>query len=205
MGRPSVAAERRRQIIDAAVECMATHGVSGTTLERIADIAGMGRGHIRHFAGNRDELLIDAARVFFFGEKALAESDVPTLFEIAPLVPPDTDSTGALDYLFGEFAVPGSENAAAFAFVDAGRTIPAIHEIVQEAYRTIEHSLTVILAREFPDADPARFAPTAYAILSLAVGNSYVNDLAPSEARILEARRSAELLVAAVGAPDARG
>jgi TetR/AcrR family transcriptional regulator, transcriptional repressor of bet genes len=203
MGRPSVAPQRRRQIVDATIQCMAAHGVSGTTLERIADTAGMGRGLVRHFAGNRDELLIDAARVFFFGDAAWEESDVATLFRIAPLVSPDTDVAGALDYLFGEFAEPGSENAAAFAFLDAGRTIPEIHEIVLQAYRSIQHALNAIFARELPAENAAAFDPTAYTVLSLALGNSYANDLEPSLERIAQARRGAEELIAALAVPRA--
>jgi TetR/AcrR family transcriptional regulator, transcriptional repressor of bet genes len=204
MGRPSVAPQRRRQIVDATIQCMASHGVSGTTLERIADAAGMARGHIRHFAGNRDELLVDAARVFFFGEGGWDETDIATLFRTDPLVSPETDITGALDYLFGEFAEPGSENAAALAFIDAGRTIPEIQLIVIQAYRSIQHALNAIFTRDLPPENAAAFDPTAYAVLSLAFGATFINDLDPSPERIAQARRGAEELIAALSR-DSRG
>ncbi|HKT57494.1 MAG TPA: TetR/AcrR family transcriptional regulator [Microbacterium sp.] len=201
MGRPSVAPQRRRQIVDATIQCMASHGVSGTTLERIADTAGMARGHIRHFAGNRDELLIDAARVFFFGDAGWDETDIATLFRVAPLVSPAADIAGALDYLFGEFAEPGSENAAALAFIDAGRTIPEIHLIVLQAYRSIQHALNAIFTRELPPENADAFDSTAYAVFSLALGNTFTNDLDPSPERIAQARQSAEGLIAALSYP----
>jgi len=198
VGRPSLARARRRQIIDATVQSMAMHGVGGTTLERVADLAEMSRGHVRHFAGNRDELLIDAARVFFFGDAALDQADLVVLAREAPLVSPDTDIDGALDYLFGEFAEPGNENAAAFAFVDAGRTLRAIHDIVLEAYRTIERSLATILRRAHPTLSAVSADRLAYALFALASGNSYVNDLDPSPHRIRGARESAQAMIRAL-------
>ena len=60
VGRPSVVAERGRQILDAVEECIVTHGLAGTTLNRIADEAGLTRSNLAHFVGNRDEI-IDAA------------------------------------------------------------------------------------------------------------------------------------------------
>lgn len=60
VGRPSVVAERRRQILDAVEECVVRYGLAGSTLDRIADEAGLTRSNLAHFVGNRDEI-IDAA------------------------------------------------------------------------------------------------------------------------------------------------
>lgn len=57
MGRPSVAGERREQIMKAAARSVARHGLAGSTQERIAATAGMSRSHIRHYVGNRDDLI----------------------------------------------------------------------------------------------------------------------------------------------------
>src|SRR5699024_12343943 len=65
MARPSVANERRQQIMEATLATMTEHGISGTTLDRIAESAGMSRGHVRHFLGNRDEILVNTARYFY--------------------------------------------------------------------------------------------------------------------------------------------
>ncbi|MDF2581004.1 MAG: TetR/AcrR family transcriptional regulator, partial [Microbacterium sp.] len=44
MARPSVAEERTRQIVDATIRTIAAHGITGASLERIAEEAGMSRG-----------------------------------------------------------------------------------------------------------------------------------------------------------------
>ena len=41
--RPSLAAERTAQILDAFARCIGTHGLEGTSLQRIADEAGVQR------------------------------------------------------------------------------------------------------------------------------------------------------------------
>lgn len=79
MGRPSVAAERREQILDATMTTIAEHGIHGTTLDRIADTAGMSRGHVRHFVGNRDRLLLDTATALFADHSGRIGSILPPI------------------------------------------------------------------------------------------------------------------------------
>ena len=57
MGRPKVTEERANQILDAFEECVTRHGLEGTTLQHVADRAGLTRSLIRHHVGNREELL----------------------------------------------------------------------------------------------------------------------------------------------------
>ena len=57
MGRKSLAAARREEILDAFERCVVKYGLEGSSLEQIADEAGMKRSIIRHYIGNRDELV----------------------------------------------------------------------------------------------------------------------------------------------------
>lgn len=86
MGRPSVAAERRRQILEAAIRCIAAKGFAGTTLDGIAEEAGMARGHVRHFAGNRDDVLLGAAMLLYFDVVPEPGSASPTA-PVGKLIP----------------------------------------------------------------------------------------------------------------------
>lgn len=196
MGRPSLAVERRRQILEAAIRCIAAHGLAGTTLDGIAEEAGMARGHVRHFAGNREAILTDAAVLLYFGEVPDAEADDPVAAHGGTFLPEDTSTIeAALDYLFGDFAEPGPENTVALAFVDAARTNSRIHAIVVDAYLSSQTELAAILAATCPDSDPDAQADVAYGILTLAIGNVFMADLEVSAQRTASARRSAELLI----------
>jgi AcrR family transcriptional regulator len=57
MARPSKAEERREQILDAFERCVVRTGIQGITLEKVAKEAGLQRSLVRHFVGNREEMI----------------------------------------------------------------------------------------------------------------------------------------------------
>lgn len=57
MGRPSLAEARTVEILDAFERCVGRFGLEGSSLERIAEEAGMRRSILRHYVGNRDDLI----------------------------------------------------------------------------------------------------------------------------------------------------
>ncbi|MEQ6899430.1 TetR/AcrR family transcriptional regulator [Microbacterium sp. KR10-403] len=194
MARPSVAAERRVQIAEATVRCIGEHGYAGTTLDRVAEAAGMARGHVRHFAGNRDAMLVTAAWYLYFS--ALPEDGDDAAPPGGSFLPADVhDVESALDYLFGEFATPGLENTAALAFIEAGRTNPDIHRIVLRAYESMHDEVETLLAAASPTADSAECARVAAGVVSIALGNVFMSDLEPSPSRNAVARATAELVI----------
>lgn len=57
MPRPSLKDQRSFEILDAFVTCAARHGIEGATQERIAIEAGVKRTLLRHYLGNRDDMV----------------------------------------------------------------------------------------------------------------------------------------------------
>ncbi len=57
MPRPSVAAERREEILQAFEACALRKGLEATTLADVAEEAGLPRPLVRHFMGNRADLV----------------------------------------------------------------------------------------------------------------------------------------------------
>jgi len=186
MARPSVAEERVRQIVDATTRTIAAHGITGASLERIAEEAGMSRGHVRHFVGNREELLRESARRFYY-DGAEGES----------ILPQGTADVGAaLDYLFGaEFASPGNENAVVLGFVEASRSDPMLAELLVSAYRGTHRMLGDLLATEHPEAVGAACASVAYGVVGIALHNVFLSDIASAATGTATARAAAERLI----------
>lgn len=58
MGRPSVQDQRKKEVLDAFMTCVALYGVEGATLEHIAAEAGLKRPLIRHHLGNRKAMVL---------------------------------------------------------------------------------------------------------------------------------------------------
>lgn len=187
MARPSVAAERREQIIEATLRTMAAHGVSGTTLDRIADAAGMSRGHVRHFVGNRDALLLDTARAVFSdanGDPAILPVDIETI-------------DAALEYLFGEeFTTSDAENAVVLGLVELSRSNTDIAAVLAEAYTSTRRRLGEMLRAARPAADPDACAVVADGALSAALGNVFMGDFDADPVRTARTRAAIDALVA---------
>src|SRR5690242_13750632 len=57
MGRPPMQAERRVAILDAFIELIAERGLESVSLDDVAAAAGVQRSVIRHFVGNRADLV----------------------------------------------------------------------------------------------------------------------------------------------------
>lgn len=189
MPRPTVAVERRAQIIDATQRTMAAHGVSGTTLDRIAEAAGMSRGHVRHFVGNRDRLLAETAREVFTDEDG-----TPTILPRGTRTLDD-----ALDFLFGaELTTSDAENAVVLGLVEVSRSQPEIASILSEAYRGTRATLATLLQTARPATAPEVCAVIADGVLATALGNVFLGDFDPDPARTARARQAADRLISAV-------
>ncbi len=93
MGRKSLANERREQILDAFEICIRQHGLEGSSLEKIAEEAGVKRAIIRHYIGNRDDLIEAAVLRIITGYREELVAAIENL-------PQDELILELLDYLF---------------------------------------------------------------------------------------------------------
>lgn len=175
---------------------IAEHGISGATLDRIADAVGMSRGHVRHFVGNRDQLLLDtAAAVFDDGTGA-----------VGSILPAGTTSLAeALDYLFGdEFSTPDTENAVVLGLVELSRQNPAIADVLTAAYSATRVQIAGLVEHAYPGAGPEQCATAAYGVLTSALGSVFLGDFDPDPARLAHARAAADALLAMVAGRSER-
>ena len=62
MPRLSIKEQRAKEIINAFERCIASNGISGAQLEKIAAESGIQRPALRHFIGNRDRLILELTR-----------------------------------------------------------------------------------------------------------------------------------------------
>lgn len=190
MPRKSLVRERTAQILDAMERCVAAHGLGGTSLELVAQEAGVKRSILRHYVGNRDELVRAMATRLterYRGElRALVRS----------LNGPD-----AVEALLSAlFAEPSAEDfrdvVVVEALIAASETDAEVRGPMAELVEATVDAVRVVLRRVHPGAD----ARTAWSVASGVVG-LYFNHaslhplrLAPRHARA--ALDSARRLVA---------
>jgi len=190
MGRRSLKAERREQILEAFEACVAEHGLEGTTLERVAEYAGLGRPAIRHNVGNR-EALIDAAldRIILRHEAAYAD--------ITKALPRTQRVQALSQYLFtgGFTGEPDAEDALLDELFALRHRDPLIAKRLDLMYRRFQRTIARELERE-TEASRSECNRVAYLIMVLAYGHSTFCGLGPGKRRGTVCREHALALVA---------
>lgn len=191
MARPTVAVERREQIIDATMSIIAEHGMTGTTLDRIAEATGMSRGHVRHFVGNRDKLILDTAIEVFANETG----------EVGSILRGDiTQIDEAIDYLFSaEFTASDRENAVILGLVELARTTPEIADVLTTAYASTRRHLTELVSQAKPKSSPEEWSMVGLGILTCSLGTVFLGDFDHDPHNPDRSRGAAEALLRSIG------
>lgn len=173
-------------MLDAFIALVAEHGLEAVTLDRVAQAAGVQRPVIRHFVGNRAELIRQAV------------TRISELYEgeIREVVGDSPDLATLLDTLFGE-AWTGGLGAYDRAFdallLEAARE-PGAAAAVRGAYAVLIAEVAAALRRRAPAADESVVQETAYAITCLAEHNATMIALGHPGELSAAARRAAQHL-----------
>jgi len=185
MPRPSLADIRRPQLLDAYARCLVKFGAEGSTLDRIAEEAGVTRALVRHYLGNRSD--VDRALVTYVRERG-----VRWFIGIGEGLPPGDRLDRIVDALFER----GSDQPGQVVdtLLGAAAQDPALRTLLREMYLEWEHLLDADLAAAYPRADPTRRRRVAYAILCLAGMHSSLAELGFPDDRRIAASASAGLL-----------
>ena len=195
MARPSLKKERTEEILDAFERCVARLGLEASSLEAIAEEAGMKRSILRHFIGNRDAII--AAMIGRITDRYRQE----TRLLLAAL--PKTNRTDALiDMLFaqdnGESA---DERAVAEALLAAAGRYPVIRECFSVWITEFVDVIARVLAEDNPHAGQGDCWTVAYGLVGLYFTNDAMVPIALprrfSHAARASARRLAATLITA--------
>ncbi|MEU6747985.1 TetR/AcrR family transcriptional regulator [Spirillospora sp. NPDC046719] len=165
MGRPSLAAERREQILRAAARSVARYGLAGSTQERIAAAAGMSRSHVRHYAGNRDELidaLWDHVITPYFASMRAALNDREPAARLPALV----------DYLFGPQMARNEDDLVIEALISGAMHDVRLRGRIYDSYSRLEREIAGTIRDAVPGCGPAESLQLAYALICMAFGHS---------------------------------
>jgi TetR/AcrR family transcriptional repressor of bet genes len=150
MGRPSVRAERRAQLLAAFAEVLATRGYAGATIAAVAAQAGVAPGLVHHHFSDKDDLLesllAELIDRFRRRTRALEQGDDPLAAWAAAAVRLDaTADTVAARCWVGLFA-EAVRHPTLFARVR--RLVDAELEVIRRrsSYRLSAHDAGAVLA-----------------------------------------------------------
>lgn len=161
MGRKSLAKERRAHLLDAFERCIVQFGLEGTSLEQVAEEAQMTRSIIRHYIGNRDDLvnaLIDRT-IQQYGAQLEAEY---------ARIAPDKRIAYLLDSLFTPKDAPSQhERIIVTVLMTAQGRYPQAKRKLVGLFEAIIQSIADDLHAHYPQAQAERCYQVAYGLLCL--------------------------------------
>ncbi|WP_271272306.1 TetR/AcrR family transcriptional regulator [Aliamphritea hakodatensis] len=190
MGRPSKKAERTEEIFQAFQRCVIRFGLEGSTLERIAEEAGLQRSLVRHYVGNRSELVEQLA------ERTIEQSNQQWTALEAHL--PATDISQPLLSMLFDY-----ENSNDISLLFQALLFSAAQDasLKQKLRDWTEHNVAAIsqlLRRDYPDADAGTLKSVAFGLLSLYFNLDSLSPLGLMADYRLPARQAAEQLLSAL-------
>jgi AcrR family transcriptional regulator len=195
MPRPSLKDQRTQEILDAYLTCVAQFGLEGATQERIAAEAGVKRPILRHYLGNKDQMV--AALVayvvdgFAVSTNALAEA-VEGLQTTGDLI----------DFLFADNG--GSDARLMLAWQALTASIADYPDARAPLLASLENFIAVIeraLSRLSPRADVASVRAAAQGITSSYVNLDAMTPLKPPAAWRDELKQAAMILAVSLETP----
>ena len=160
MARPSMARQRREEILDALEHCILAKGIQATSLENIAETAGMKRTILRHYLGNRDDIIVALSERWSkkYSEQWLELlSWLPSIHRIDALV----------DSLFSSRSQEMINNTiiGEAIFSEAKRLTP-IREHQQKTMQEFVDHFRNECSQQYPDTDQQRIELVAYGVYS---------------------------------------
>ena len=193
MGRPSKAVERTAQILDAFEDLIRERGLEGAALDALAERVGVRRGLVRHYLGNRDDLVEALVDRLIAREREQLPTDWSGLSR-------RTIVDGILDDLF---AAPSDDRAGQWAIIRAlwtsQQTSPTAMQGLARLYTEFLDQLTLALGKAYPSSTAAARGRLAYTLLSLSDGHSGLEELGVQPKGRGWARKTARLLMLGLG------
>ena len=192
MGRPDLTEQRTSEILDAFERCVARLGLDGSSLDKVAEEAGVKRQLIRHYIGNRDDL------VRAFAERLIEKYHAQLAWMIDAL--PATGRVDALfGYLFPSAAAYSAESTLVLeAMIAAADRMPEFRDLLATYIEALTASIAGELRRAYPSASRADAAAVAYGIVGLCFNQESLAPLALPPRYLRASRECARRLAASL-------
>ena len=195
MARPSLKTLRSKEILSAFAACVARYGLEGATQERVAERAGVKRTILRHYLGNRDDMidaLIDHVVVDFDGQTQALIAALPNRHRVAAL----------LDLLFDVDGRTEGDLVLTFqALVAAAERVPRAGREMAACTERFAAALEAELRAAYPKATADSVTAAAIGLMALAFNAEALSPLDLPSSWRPATRRAAESLIATLKDP----
>ena len=189
MPRKDLTQERTEQILEAFESCVIKYGLEGSTLEKISEEAGVKRAILRHYIGNREDLINALC------EKVLARyREQIALLKLIPS--DDTSGKTLLNHLFVSDSQDSiDEVLLAENLIAAAQRYPAAQRAMQSYVDELTDQLAECLQPIAPSATDRQRWNGAYGILCILFNHASLAPLGLDPEYGASARFNAEHIV----------
>jgi AcrR family transcriptional regulator len=158
MARPSMAEQRKEEILDAFELCILEKGIQATSLEFIAEKAKMKRTILRHYLGNKDEIIAALSQRWALKYQLQWQQTLAWL--------PDNQRVEAIiEILFTpRTAEYVNETIIGEALFSEAKRLESIKQDQHKNIAAFIHILTTELCAQFPSIDNEKLVLVAYSI-----------------------------------------
>lgn len=164
MARAKIEDQRKEQILAAFETCVIREGLAKTTLQRVADEAGLPRSLVRYFVGNRDAMvdlliarMIERTTEAFAADRALS---------------PDLSPHELVDFLFDQAMGNDTSNNVVGELWYLAQRDEAVRTRLSDLYQALVDSLMEQMGNNGMGKTDQQRRTTAYVLMSLAYGDS---------------------------------
>ncbi len=161
MPRPSMKEARSEEILAAYAKCISRYGLEGATQEKIASEAGVKRSILRHYLGNRKQMI--GALIDYIDKQIEYELEL-----LQGALPEDQRVSALIEFLFdAKYATDDKSAMMMQALASAAYSYPEVNlKILDWSNRFIEF-VKVEIAREYPNISDEHAIHTAFGIVAL--------------------------------------
>lgn len=185
MGRPSLRDQRTDEILSAYELCVARHGLDGATQERVAAQAGVKRTLLRHYLGNKEEMV--EALIKHVVARFNSETD-----QMIAALPKTARPTALLDILFGPLGITETASVLTInALGAASDRFPKARTGLLAAMERMHDAVAKELSQDYPDADVTACRTAAFGICHLYFSIDSLMMLDPPQDWLDQARQAA--------------
>lgn len=171
--RPDLTEERTTQILDAFERCVVQYGLEGTSLEQIAEEAGVKRSILRHYVGNREQIEIAMATRFVDRYRADLEAMAIYLKDQPACIDP------LLDLMLPRPTAAAQSNVVvAEALIAAGATKPKLRVLMTDLVAETVVLVRDLLRLEYPKANARESWIVAYGVVGICYNDESLTALA---------------------------
>ena len=188
MGRKSLKEERSAMILDAFERCVSQYGLDGSSLERIAEEAGVKRSIIRHYLGNREDLILALTERVLLKYRKMTE-DMLTLLTgkdclqtLLDILFPDVSQTTSQDIMIMESLIMASERDE------------RVRGLMRDWMEEYVKQFASVIQQAHPQASKEKALTIAYGIIGIYHNHDSLLPLKLAPEYRTRARQSAELL-----------